>query len=167
MKWLGALALAGCLLAAESNEPRALLIRYLDSIAITHLEKRRQAIAQLHSRADVEQRQVAFREKVLSLIGGLPTHSGPVAVTAFGAFSGDGYRVEKLAYESLPNFWVTANLYLPEGFGPFPAVIIAPGHGAAGKLEDWSWGINLARNGIVALAYDPLGQGERLQYYDA
>jgi cephalosporin-C deacetylase-like acetyl esterase len=167
MKWLGALTLAGFLLAAESNEPRALLIRYLDSIANTHLEKRRQAIAQLHSRADVERRQVAFREKVLSLIGGLPTHSGPVAVTPFGAFSGDGYRVEKLAYESLPNFWVTANLYLPEGFGPFPAVIIAPGHGAAGKLEDWSWGINLARNGIVALAYDPLGQGERLQYYDA
>src|SRR5439155_6022703 len=32
---------------------------------------------------------------------------------------------------------------------------------------NWSWGRNFARNGMVALAYDPIGQGERLQYYDA
>jgi cephalosporin-C deacetylase-like acetyl esterase len=152
--------------AADSDEPRAQLIRYLNSIANSHLDQRRQTISQLHSRTDAEHRQTAFREKILSLIGGLPAHSGPVAVKQFGTLPGDGFHVEKLAYESLPNFWVTANLYIPAGTGPFPAVIIAPGHGAPGKLEDWSWGINLARNGIVALAYDPLGQGERLQYFD-
>jgi cephalosporin-C deacetylase-like acetyl esterase len=170
MKCLRIVALIGGVIAtgfaAESDEQRTLLIRYLDGIAGVHLKQRREQIAQLRSPADVERRQTEFREKVLNLIGGLPARSGPVASKHFGSLSGDGFHVEKLAYESLPNFWVTANMYVPDGFGPFPAVIIAPGHGPAGKVEDWSWGVNLARNGIVALAYDPLGQGERLQYFD-
>ena len=107
------------------------------------------------------------REKMLGLIGGLPERHGPVAVKTFGTTAADGFRIEKIAYESLPGFWVTANLYVPSGgAGRFPAVILAPGHGAAGKAEHYSWGANLALNGIVALAYDPVGQGERLQYFD-
>jgi cephalosporin-C deacetylase-like acetyl esterase len=108
-----------------------------------------------------------IREKMLGLIGGLTEQHGPVAVKTFGTTAGDGFRIEKIAYESLPGFWVTANLYVPSGgAGRFPAVILAPGHGAAGKAEHYSWGANLALNGIAALAYDPVGQGERLQYFD-
>jgi hypothetical protein len=108
------------------------------------------------------------RQKILGLIGGLPENHGPVSVKQLGAVSGDGFRVEKIAYESLPGFWVAADVYIPAaGAGPFPAIVVAPGHGAPGKLENWSWGGNFARNGIVTLAYDPLGQGERLQYFDA
>ena len=107
------------------------------------------------------------RQQILSLIGGLPAHSGPVAVKQFGSLSGDGFRIEKLAYESLPGLWVTANLYLPaSGAGPFPAVLLAPGHEATGKQSQYSFGGNFARSGIIALAIDPLGQGERLQYFD-
>jgi len=156
------------MLAADVDAAREQLIRYLNGIANTHLAQRKAAVAKLQSRSAVEQRQAAFRAKVTELIGGLPAHSGPVAVKEFGSIDGDGFKVLKIAYESLPNFWVTANVYVPDGFGgPYPAVIIAPGHGAAGKTEDWSWGVNFARNGIVAMAYDPLGQGERLQYWDA
>lgn len=86
----------------------------------------------------------------------------------FGSLAGDGFRVEKLAYESLPGLWETANLYVPAaGDGPFPAVLLAPGHEATGKQSQYSFGGNLARNGIMALAIDPLGQGERLQYFDS
>jgi hypothetical protein len=100
-------------------------------------------------------------------MGGLPESRGPVAVKQFGTLSADGFRVGKIAYESLPGFWVTADLYVPAtGCGPFPAVMLSPGHRAEGKLEDWTWGSNLARMGIIALAYDPFGQGERLQYFD-
>src|SRR5262249_23578181 len=108
------------------------------------------------------------RAKILRLIGGLPENPGRVAVKDFGTIAGDGFRVEKIAYESLPGFWVTADLYVPAaGAGPFPAIVVAPGHGAAGKTENWSWGGKFARNGIIALAYDPIVQGERLQYYDS
>ncbi len=102
------------------------------------------------------------------MIGGIPGHTGPVAVKEFGTLQGDGFSVLKLAYESLPGLWVTANLYIPgSGAGPFPAILLAPGHGANGKQEDYSFGGNFARSGIMALAIDPLGQGERLQYFDA
>ena len=151
-----------------SVEPRDELIGYLNTLARARLEERKRAVAEIRTRTDAERRQSAVREEILRLLGGLPEHAGPVQVKQFGAVEADGFRVEKLAYESLPGFWVTADLYLPSsGAGPFPAIVLGAGHGVAGKTENWSWGANFARNGIAALAYDPLGQGERLQYFDA
>jgi PelA/Pel-15E family pectate lyase len=151
-----------------SAEPRDELIAYLNTLARARLEERKRVVEEIHTRADAERRQSAVREKILRLLGGLPEHAAAVEVKQFGATSGDGFRVEKLAYESLPGFWVTADLYLPaSGAGPFPAVVVGAGHGPGGKTENWNWGANFARNGIAALAYDPVGQGERIQYLDA
>jgi cephalosporin-C deacetylase-like acetyl esterase len=166
--WVAAVTPALWLRAQNQADARTSLYRYIDDIAKTQINARAQDIARLKSRDDAEKRKSAVREKILRLIGGLPARTGSVAVKDFGKVSGDGFSVEKIAYESLPGFWVTANVYAPSaGSGPFPAVVIAPGHGAGGKTENWNWGANFARNGIVALAYDPIGQGERLQYYDA
>ena len=163
-----AVLLAGASLLAQSGDARARLIAYLNGLAHTQLAARQQAVSRLRTRAEAEHRKADVRAKILRLIGGLPERHGVPQVKTFGAVQADGFAVEKIAYESLPGFWVTADVYVPSsGAGPFPAVVIAPGHGPAGKTEDWSWGGNLARNGVVALAYDPLGQGERLQYYDA
>jgi cephalosporin-C deacetylase-like acetyl esterase len=151
----------------SSNDARSGLYSYIDGIARSHIQKRQERLAQILNRDAAERRKSETREKILRLIGRLPEHTGSVAVKEFGSLSADGFRVEKIAYESLPGFWVTADLYRPAaGDGPFPAIVLAPGHGAAGKTENWSWGGNFARNGIVTLAYDPIGQGERLQYYD-
>jgi dienelactone hydrolase len=156
------------LLPGQTVDPRQKLIDYLDSIAHTQLEGRPNAIARIQTRADAEQRRETVRRKVIELIGGLPESTGPVAVKSFGAISGDGFRIEKLAFESLSGFWVTANVYVPTGRdGPFPGVVLTPGHEASGKTGQYSWGVNFARIGMVALAIDPIGQGERLQYYDA
>jgi cephalosporin-C deacetylase-like acetyl esterase len=154
------------LVSAQSLEPRQQLYGYIDGIAHSRLEARRQTISRIHTRVDADHRKSEVREKMLRLIGGLPERGGPVTVKEFGSVGGEGFRVEKIAYESLPNFWVTADVYVPTGDGPFPAIVVAPGHGAAGKTENWNWGGNFARNGIMVLAYDPIGQGERLQYYD-
>lgn len=163
----GALILCSMWVGAQSTSPRDQIIAYLDAIAKTKLDARAASIAQIKTRADADRRKAAVRSKILQLIGGLPERKGPVEVKQFGTVSADGFHVEKIAYESLPNFWVTADLYVPaNGSGPFPAIVLPPGHGAGGKTENWSWGGNFARNGIVALAYDPIGQGERLQYYD-
>ena len=154
-------------LAAQSGStPREQMIGYLNGIAKKQLEARSVAVAGIRTSADADRRKVEVREKILRLIGGLPEGKGPVAVREFRKSSADGFRVERIAYESQPGFWVTADVYVPEeGSGPFPAIVLAPGHGAGGKSENWNWGGNFARNGIMALAYDPLGQGERLQYY--
>jgi cephalosporin-C deacetylase-like acetyl esterase len=153
---------------AADSSARDRLHQYIDGLARIDLAARTEAVAVLRTRQDAERRRAETREKLRRLIGGLPDHAGRVAVKEFGSVMGDGFQVDKIAYESLPGFWVTADLYRPiAGNGPFPAIVLAPGHGAAGKTENWSWGANFARNGILALAYDPIGQGERLQYYDA
>src|SRR5882672_6276268 len=161
--------LPALLLVAQSGAtPRDQMIAYLNGIAKTQLQTRSYRVAGIRTRADADRRKAEVREKILRLIGGLPEGRGPVTVREFRKSTADGFRVERIAYESQPGFWVTANVYLPEeGSGPFPAIVLAPGHGAGGKSENWSWGGNFARNGIIALAYDPVGQGERLQYYDA
>jgi len=153
--------------AQSDNVARQQLIETLDQIANKQLAERARKVAGIQTRAAFDQRKAQVRAKILELIGGLPERRGPVAVKEFGSLAGDGFRVEKLAYESLPGLWVTANLYIPAaGDGPFPAVLLAPGHEATGKQSQYSFGGNFARSGIMALAIDPLGQGERLQYYD-
>jgi len=151
--------------AQSDNSAREKLIASLNGQANVQLAERAKAVAKIQTRADAEKRKNEVRRKVLALIGGLPARPKETTAKQFGTLVGVGFRIEKLAYESLPGFWVTANLYVPANDGgPFPAVLLAPGHEATGKQSQYSWGVNFARNGIMALAIDPLGQGERLQY---
>lgn len=79
----------------------------------------------------------------------------------------DDYRIENLIFESRPGFPVTANLYIPKGRDyPLPGVVGTCGHSNNGKAEAayQSFAQGLARLGYVCLIYDPIGQGERLQY---
>jgi cephalosporin-C deacetylase-like acetyl esterase len=163
-----ALFLSAVWISAQSdNSARQKLMASLNTLANVQLAERAKSVAKVQTRADAERRKDLVRRKILDLIGGLPARPSSVTAKQFGTLSGGGFRVEKLAYESLPGFWVTANLYIPaNGSGPFPAVLLAPGHEATGKQSQYSWGVNFARNGIMALAIDPLGQGERLQYLD-
>ena len=43
---------------------------------------------------------------------------------------------------------------------------MTPGHGPSGKAGDAPMAAIFARNGFIVLSYDPIGQGERLQYPD-
>src|SRR5690606_12118917 len=83
---------------------------------------------------------------------------------------GDGYRVEKIVFESELGFMVTAALFLPEGVrGRGPAILHLNGHTQISfRGEAYQPLIlNLARKGFVVLAIDPSGQGERLEYVDS
>src|SRR5690606_25312364 len=65
--------------------------------------------------------------------------------------------------------YVSATLYLPEGQrGAAPAILYCSGHNILGYRSDTYQHviINLVKKGFVVLAFDPIGQGERLQYYD-
>ena len=81
----------------------------------------------------------------------------------------DTYKIENIIFESRPNFLVTANLYIPKGRRfPLPGVVGTCGHSVNGKASEFyqSFAQGLARLGYVVLIYDPIGQGERLQYPD-
>src|SRR5438046_2321166 len=75
-------------------------------------------------------------------------------------------RVIPVLHESLPGFFVTANVYRPNQPGRYPGVLLQAGHTQEGKPEGQRLAANLALKGFVVLAFDPVGQGEREQTYD-
>lgn len=83
--------------------------------------------------------------------------------------TGARWKILKLRFQSLQDYWVTALLYVPEtGRGPFPGMIVASGHLLEAKAGAEYHGISeeLARQGMVVLAFDPVAQGERVQAWD-
>lgn len=91
----------------------------------------------------------------------------PLNARVTGGFERDAYRVENIIFESRPNFFVTANLYIPKGRTfPLPGVVGTCGHTATGKIGYQEYAQGLARQGYVVLIFDPIGQGERAQYVD-
>lgn len=100
------------------------------------------------------------------IIGELPREKTPLNANVTGVIEFEGYRVEKVVFESRPDHHVTAALYIPTtGKGPFPAVAVPCGHSANGKGYDKYQSVCalMALNGFVALNYDPICQGERHQ----
>ena len=154
-------------LTFAADDARQKLTLQLNAIADTHLEERARAIAKIQTRADAELRQQQVRTKIRRMIGAFPNTRTPLNAKSAGTLERDGFRIEKIIFESLPAFYVTANIYIPTaGSGPFPAVVMTPGHSPTGKAGEYQLAANLARNGIAALAYDPMSEGERLQYFD-
>jgi cephalosporin-C deacetylase-like acetyl esterase len=155
---------------SPSNIGRTQLSNYLDDIATKETAARRATIAAITTRAQAEARQREVRKKILTLIGPLPEKT-PLNAKVLGTTRADGFRIEKILYESQPNFFVTALLYLPDAKPSIrqqklPAIVVAPGHGFTGKATDYTFATIFARNGFAVLSYDPIGQGERLQYPD-
>ena len=155
---------------SPSNIGRTELTQYLDDIAAKEAAARRATISSITTRAQAEARQREVRAKILTLIGGLPEKTS-LNAKVLGTTQADGFRIEKILYESQPNFPVTALLYLPDGKPgisnqKLPAIVVAPGHGFTGKATDYTFASTFARNGFAVLSYDPIGQGERLQYPD-
>ena len=139
----------------------------MDRIAQQQLQQREKAVAQIHSRAEAERRKQSVRETILKSIGGLPDYNGPLNARMTGRIQAEGYTIEKVLFESLPKFFVTANVYRPNEPGRYPAVLVQSGHSAgSGKPEPQRLAANLALKGFVALTFDPIGQGERVQSFD-
>jgi len=142
------------------------LLRWMDRIAQQQLQARENAVARVRTVADAERRKRLVRGKILEALGGLPDYAGPLNARVTGRIQADGYVIEKVIYESLPGFYVTANLYRPNQPGRYPGVLLQAGHTQEGKAEPQRLGANLALKGFVSLAFDPIGQGEREQTYD-
>ncbi len=141
------------------------LLQWMDRVAQRQLDERERAIAAIQTREQAEQRQSLVRQELLRVLGGLPTHRGPLKAKVTGTLTRNGYVIEKVIFESLPGLLVTGNLYRPAKAGKHPAVLIPAGHTQEGKPEMQVLAANLALQGFVALTYDPIGQGEREQTY--
>jgi dienelactone hydrolase len=126
------------------------------------------ALDVLQTKADAEAHVRAVRAKIRRSFGPVPEKT-PLNPRITGVVERDAYRVEKVIFESRPGLLVTANLYLPKGGTPRPGVVGTCGHTDSGKAGETyqSFAQGLARLGYVCLLYDPIGQGERMQYTGA
>ncbi|MBI4530264.1 MAG: hypothetical protein HY709_01980 [Candidatus Latescibacteria bacterium] len=97
---------------------------------------------------------------------------GPIPIpqpVVLETVEGEGYERQKIAYETFPGNWVSAYLLIPRGGGRRSAVICPHGHVKGGKegvvtpqnAIGVAYGHEFARRGLIVLAPDNAGMGER------
>jgi cephalosporin-C deacetylase-like acetyl esterase len=142
---------------------------YLVNRTLDALHKQEHANALLKSPGEIAARGRAVRDAFLESIGGLPPRDTPLNARTVGIVARTGYHIEKVIFESQPKVYVTALLYVPDVMNlPAPGVLFVCGHGREAKAYDQYQMAchDIALNGMVALAVDPTGQGERVTTLD-
>lgn len=113
---------------------------------------------------DWEKRKAGLQQCILSTLGLFPVppkvNSNPIYANKRAL---EGYSAENVAIESLPGVFVSGTLYRPiNGKGPFPAMMLAQGHGEMQHYGESSQLLSatLARMGVVVFSYDMFAKGE-------
>lgn len=152
----------------KSSAPQA-LYRHLAVQAFDFLQQRKQAIGAIHTLEGWQQRQQLVRKIFMDIVGPFPEKT-PLNARITQRIKKEDYIIENIIFESQPGFYVTSSLFIPKGLKKkTPAVIYCSGHTTEGyrsKVYQHVM-VNLVKKGFVVFAFDPVGQGERLQYWDA
>ncbi len=148
------------------SDARNALYKHMADEAYGLLDKREKEIAALKTVSQWEKRQKQLKETMLDVIGGLPERT-PLNAKITSVIKKDGYTLENIIYESRPGYYVTASLFIPENLKKkAPAILFCSGHSTmAFRTEFYQLPIlNLVKKGFIVFAFDPIGQGERVQY---
>ena len=144
------------------------LYSHICSYAFPQIKERWSYVDGLKTKDEWLNRQVEVRKILDETVGEFPAKT-PLNPVITGTIKRDGFAVEKLYFEAMPGFYVTAALFLPTAKkGKQPAVIYCCGHSSNG-FRDAVYQrciLNLVKKGFIVLAFDPVGQGERIQYFD-
>lgn len=127
-------------------------------------EKLKEFATAYHDRRSWEIRANRIRKNILQGAGLDPMpEKTPLEPIIRGRKIMDGYTVENVAFQSMPGFWVTGNLYRPlKAAGKLPAILCPHGHWGDGRFRvDMQLRCaNMAKMGAVVFAYDMVGYGE-------
>ena len=143
-------------------------LQYQTGMAWEQDDQRRRAWEGIRTEKDLLMVQRELEQHLLSMLGGLPRERTPLHPHICGNIQMDGFRIEKLIFESLPGVYVSALLYVPkDGNKKHPAILVPAGHAANGKIHYQALCQRLVQRGYVVISWDPVGQGERSQFWDA
>ena len=142
-------------------------LKYQVNIAWQQDELRSSRFEQIRDEAELFRVQKELREKLLAMLGGLPAEKSPLHPQITGRIQMDGFHIEKLIYQSVPGVYVTALLYVPDDGKKHPGILVPCGHSPAGKDYYQALAQRLVHRGYVVISWDPVGQGERSQFWDA
>ncbi len=136
--------------------------------AYKQLAGRDSMISQIKTLPDWKQRQQRVKNTLWNIVGPFPEKS-PLNARVTKKIKKKDYRIENIIFESQPGYYVTASLFIPSGLqGKAPAIMVCLGHTPKGHVyaHDQHQYLNLVKKGFIVFAFDPVGQGERVQYYD-
>jgi len=145
------------------------LYHHLSAEAYDLLDKRDSIVAGVCSLADWRERQGSLRETLMDIVGPFPEKTS-LNAKVLRIINKDDYRVEHIVFESQPGFYVPSTIFIPGDLkDKAPVVIYTVGHS---DNEYYQTGgqpliLNLVKKGFIVFAFDPVGQGERLGYYDS
>lgn len=144
------------------------LYKYISGEAYKLLQERSDKVAGINTLSEWKERQEWLKTTLMDVVGPFPEKT-PLNPRITGVVERDTYRVENLIYESQPGFYVTASLFIPNDLKEeeqAPAIIFCSGHSEEAYRPYTNVLVNLVNKGFVVFAFDPIGQGERLGYYD-
>lgn len=131
-------------------------------------EDRQRAWEAIQNESDLLKAQTELRQKLLQMIGGLPSVKTDLHATVTGRIQMNGFSIEKVIFQSLPGVYVTALVYVPDDHTKkHPGVLVPAGHAVDGKVHYQALSQRLVGRGYVVISWDPVGQGERSQFWDA
>jgi len=113
---------------------------------------------------DWEKYRLQLKTMIIKKAGVIVDHKLPLNIKETGSIQLKGYTVKNITFQTRPGVYATANLYIPDGKGPFPGVINTIGHWPKSKIDSTGQqavGHTLALNGYVCMTMDPWGSGER------
>jgi len=154
--------------ADEMQTARGLLPHFVNDRIDSLMKERVRELRQLKTPQEWLTQQNKTRQILDSFFGKFPEKTALHPVIT-GKIDREKYTIEKLYFESRPHYYVTANFYLPkERKLPVPGVLFTCGHSDNGKnnLLYHSTCLGLVLKGYAVLAFDPVGQGERVEYFD-
>jgi dienelactone hydrolase len=127
--------------------------------------KLREGDVSLKTRAEWEIRRKTLLEKMAQALGPAPEKSCDLEPRNLGTLERDGYRIEKIVFQSRPDVWMTANAYVPalKDGQKVPAVLVVHGHWAGARRDPVVQArcLGLVKIGFFVLAVDAFGAGER------
>ncbi len=150
-----------------SDAPNS-LYQHLTGEAYQLLDIREEKTSGLSTPDQWRERQEQMKQSIWDVVGPF-SEKTPLNPKITGKIVKEGYSIENVIYESLPGFYVTASLFIPDNLKKAaPAILFCSGHSdIAYRRPLYQLPLlNLVKKGFVVLAIDPIGQGERLQYYD-
>jgi len=152
----------------EWTDGNNMLVHHLNKQAFDYLDIRDKEIAGLKTKEDWINRQKKVKDILMKTVGPFPEKT-PLNAKVTGIVKKEGYKIEKIIYESMPGFYITGCLFIPDGIkGKRPAILFVSGHTQESfRYKEYQIMIlNLVKKGFIVFGIDPVSQGERIQVYD-
>jgi len=153
----------------EQSKAREMMPKFVKESLKPVYEERTEALKQLKTAEDWKKRQNEIRARFEEYFGKFPEKT-PLKPRIIDVIDKEKYSIEKLIFESQPEYYCSANFYAPKNRSfPVPGILVTVGHKEDGKskLMYHELCLGLVLKGYAVLIVDPMGQGERSEYFDA